>query len=607
MAAVTKGTVKGLSKLLDMSHGARRKRAKGLGFDPDEVWYHGTDKQFDEFDTTDRTLDFVGTPNNAGDNLGVFFAKNKNHSKYFGPNVGAYNIRSENPKVFKTQDDWRNFIREHNYQKPDIRDEEGFIVEEGGFHVGARKALEDAGHDSVLIERPGFTKTKQSDQPWLVALDSSKIRSVNAAFDPAKKESRNLLASLAPVGIGTTVAAGGLLAPEDAEASFVGEGAQGIYKGIIAAARKMADEGLPREEIWQKTWDMGGGAYKGPDGKWRVEVDDTQAAWTPARWRSDYTDDGQYVGDFSKTKFAFRSPLLDAYPTLGDMEVGLTPNIGPGAEYVPENAFFETPEAVNIGRSRLGEKEKLSDWIGQQESPQSPNYWKGQARRDFEEGDFESLQAAEEFHLAELNRDKTSYEDLRRGLAEPASSNTAKSAMLHELQHAIQGRENFAKGGSPAMARTVRDELRDTARSAYGHAEAIAGGRLLDMETELADKFKDISNYNAFRKLTEYAEYPEPTRIKKHIVKYADYLHSPEFRDVPAADELKRRLYEMPKSNKQKRAQFLRDWAYDAGQLFKKMVPEDVFGVLDDVYFAIGIMIMFRVVAVYVSRLLVPA
>ena len=377
------------SKLLDMGLAARQARARKLGFDPDEVWHHGTLADFDEFDTSDKTLDFAGTPNNAGDNIGVFFAKNKNHSKYFGPSVGEYHLRMDNPRIFKTQDEWREFIREHNYQTPEVRDDEGFIVDEGRFHVGARKALEEAGHDSVLIERPGFTKTKKSDQPWAIALEPQKIRSTKAAFDPDKRSSSKLLDSILMPAAGTGIAASALLAPEEAEASFVGEGAQGIYKSIIAAARKMADSGIPREQIWRDTWDMGGGAYKGPDGKWRVEVDDSTLQMNPLLpdRAPESTRDTIPMG-FDE---AVRAPaLVDAYPDLPGMRVSAKGNVSGGAYYAPSGDPFGKERVDLPMRSRGGRY---------------------------------------------------------------ANEDSSRSATAHELAHAIQQREGFSGGTNPGLAR----------------------------------------------------------------------------------------------------------------------------------------------------------
>ena len=136
--------------------------------------YHGSDALYDTMNTTDRALD-QSIPNALGDNIGAFFADNTNHAKDFGKNVKAYRVDLKNPKVFKTQDDFRAFIRENSGRTPDTRDAEGFITKEGVFEHKARKTLEEQGYDGVVITRPNYTKSKKSDQPWRIAFDESQV------------------------------------------------------------------------------------------------------------------------------------------------------------------------------------------------------------------------------------------------------------------------------------------------------------------------------------------------------------------------------------------------------------------------------------------------
>jgi hypothetical protein len=187
---------------LPMDEASRMQRARDMGF---EKVYHGSNNEIKgEFNTADRALDLT-IPNNLGDNIGGFFAGNKNHAKEFGSNVGVYGVALKNPKAFKTQDEFRLFIKNHSGQTPDLRDINGYITKEGVFEHKARKVLEDQGFDGVRIERPNFTKTKQSDKPWLIAFHSKQVRDwENARFDPAKKNSPRLLDSRAlpiPAGL----------------------------------------------------------------------------------------------------------------------------------------------------------------------------------------------------------------------------------------------------------------------------------------------------------------------------------------------------------------------------------------------------------------------
>lgn len=53
-------------------------------------------------------------------------------------------------------------------------------------------------------------------------------------------------------------------------AMFAGPGAKTANKGMLAKAEQMASAGMPREKIWNDT-----GWFKGVDGGWRYEIDDS--------------------------------------------------------------------------------------------------------------------------------------------------------------------------------------------------------------------------------------------------------------------------------------------------------------------------------------------
>ncbi|CAM3779569.1 LPD23 domain-containing protein [Vreelandella rituensis] len=154
--------------------------------------HNGTDAEFTVFDTRDRALD-MSIPNNLGDNIGSFFAENKNHAKDFGKAVSSYYLKLENPKVFKTQRDFRDYIRETSGRTPDIRDSEGFIIEEGRFEHRTRETLEAEGFDGVMITRPNYTKSRSSDRPWFIAFYPNQIKSAQnnrGTYDPGNPDVR---------------------------------------------------------------------------------------------------------------------------------------------------------------------------------------------------------------------------------------------------------------------------------------------------------------------------------------------------------------------------------------------------------------------------------
>ena len=92
-------------------------------------------------------------------------------------------------------------------------------IEQFGGVDGYREHLKSRGYDGIRIKsRPDVDGGEFEGQDAQVIFDPSKIRSLFADFDPAKKESSNLLASAAPAAVGL----GALAASDDSEAGATG-------------------------------------------------------------------------------------------------------------------------------------------------------------------------------------------------------------------------------------------------------------------------------------------------------------------------------------------------------------------------------------------------
>ena len=180
-----KGIIDAVSDLA-MDYQSRMARAKEQGFDTDTPYYHGSDDNIDAFD-----INKVGqnTITNTFPN-GFWFSPEKKIAKGYGSNIHEVYLNKG--------------------------------VSNPGSLAG--KDLFDAGvGDSVEYPRA------------IVLRDPSRIRSVNAAFNPAKKDSSNLLAGVTGAGL-----LGGLMvASEDAEAGPISEalnlGQRVLQLGILKA------------------------------------------------------------------------------------------------------------------------------------------------------------------------------------------------------------------------------------------------------------------------------------------------------------------------------------------------------------------------------------
>jgi hypothetical protein len=112
----------------------------------------------------------------------------------------------------------------------------------------------------------------------------------------------------------------GDLAGGAAKAIFGGIMAKTADKGALSVAEKMFDEGYDRDSIWQAT-----GWFKGPDGKWRFEIDDSGA-------KLNHTQVA--IGGASPNKtnrlsqVISHDPLYEAYPDMADISATMRMDAG---------------------------------------------------------------------------------------------------------------------------------------------------------------------------------------------------------------------------------------------------------------------------------------
>lgn len=145
-------------------------------------------------------------------------------------------------------------------------------------------------------------------------------------------------------------------------------------KGMLATAESKLASGVPKEAVFQEL-----GVFKGPEGKWRYEIDDSNIP----------------------QKLQLTEDKLFEYPRV--------------SESLPHNELFNAyPDAADI---------RLAPYLGNDGT------------------------------MGTYLRDQNAIElkPIARGDMTPQASRSATSTLLHELQHAVQGREGFARGGSPGQ------------------------------------------------------------------------------------------------------------------------------------------------------------
>ena len=197
---------------------------------------------------------------------------------------------------------------------------------------------------------------------------------------------------------------------------FIGKGAKVWDVVKSAQAQKMADAGVDPRKIWAET-----GNWKAPDGMWRQEIPDNAAAINANKGRylniSPEANEAGFYHTMPVTDFLRHPELRSSYPDITNTNLTLKSyGKGGGGAYIYggvandsitlDNAFAKSPMIKAV------------------DGP---------------------------FTISEADAAKINSAELALGNYRLTNQNEAKSSTLHELQHAIQQREGWARGGSPDM------------------------------------------------------------------------------------------------------------------------------------------------------------
>jgi hypothetical protein len=201
---------------LDMSHEARIARAKEMGFDTDTTWFHGTNaKEFDAFEPGTRgasffsdqpyLTDYFSNPSRSSDGTSRVIPAHTKANKLFDPardadnpdlasyiseNIRRYDVESilDPGKTWtKTPEEVLSELRGSSFGKDMFEPVEHPVVQEW---------IKRNGYDGFVTD-DGSWMANAADKPARVmgVFDPRNIRSINAAFDPSKADSANLLAA----------------------------------------------------------------------------------------------------------------------------------------------------------------------------------------------------------------------------------------------------------------------------------------------------------------------------------------------------------------------------------------------------------------------------
>jgi hypothetical protein len=201
--------------------------------------------------------------------------------------------------------------------------------------------------------------------------------------------------------------------------TFIGKGSKLWNAESNSIAKALEKEGLAPETIWSQT-----GNVKAPDGKWRQEIpDNTSTTGLLEKGKSYKLPEGLK-----------HEELYQAYPELQ--------NVGISLKAKPDNSSYFAPELNQIKIGTYSNESNI------------PSFIKNAMRQKEEDAIYARAKELDTKKLLTPEAENKMSQELKDIDLKYANLNTNafypnQKMALHETQHAIQGLEGFAKGGSP--------------------------------------------------------------------------------------------------------------------------------------------------------------
>lgn len=268
---------------------------------------------------------------------------------------------------------------------------------------------------------------------------------------------------------------------------FMGDLSKTWDKSAAQKALEMEKAGADPRAIWQET-----GTFKGVDGKWRQEIDDSAAKlreynYTPQEafrnaMQNASVGDGDHLAALSMRPYSgmTKTQLTDEYSRTG-------------GEIVDAALSGDMAKAKQLAADRGGLDAIFGAMRDRTYGPASSYLKHGELGNAYPDVYRLHTRIADDMvgNRGEyVAGDRSIGEQMR--LAEKPRWDENKSTMLHEMQHAIQQRQGFAKGGNPesykqqGVAEKARDllnwqrEIRSKLEQSPGLSREAAEKSLID-------------------------------------------------------------------------------------------------------------------------------
>lgn len=278
---------------------------------------------------------------------------------------------------------------------------------------------------------------------------------------------------------------------------FAGEKAEDADMSLLEKAKARIANGEDGETVRKET-----GWFKGYDGKWRFEISDYEAELieNPNLEAHVTTDSSYYTGKL--TDILKHDKLFKSYPQLKDYTVIIQETEAGmlGATFAKRKEIImsldlfkrytkEYKEYLNKRDVEIKKIEKTAEYLEYDKfhdddtlSKLPPEEWLKLEK-----------EARDKFFSSELGK---RYHQLMWGKVdirkyEPGWSNSAKSVLVHELQHVVQSNENFASGSSIRIWQSRINELEHDYKNAEKRLD-----RKFDSTAEVLKRYGFKTLYN---------------------------------------------------------------------------------------------------------------
>lgn len=260
---------------------------------------------------------------------------------------------------------------------------------------------------------------------------------------------------------------------------FAGPRAATANKDALAAARRLSATGASPDEIWNQT-----GWFKLPDGQWRFEMDDRDIGLRPFEQSKQIAADMEAQAKEIKAGIKQRNADLKVQPDLFPQTLRAE-----HGRLTRESEALAKAATANYGPlwnpSSLGQRATYAVTDSELQRAYPDLMYQTIVRTNQPLGDY----------LGSYDEGMQSLNVARESVFSPdpkVAPGKVRSTLLHELQHAVQGVEGFARGTNTDAAEELLRNLRD---AEIGQARKLQGELFKQASPELKELL--TQRYNA--------------------------------------------------------------------------------------------------------------